>query len=160
MAKVPVQFSLNGEEKAEFVDSGSTLLKVLRDKMGDTSPKGGCLQGTCGSCSVVVDGELRLSCLTLAEACDGADIRTTAGLASDGVLHPLQRAFMEEFAAQCGFCTPGMIMAAKVLLDANPNPTREDVVEALSGNVCRCTGYEPIIRAVLTAARSNSQNAA
>ncbi|MEQ1942046.1 (2Fe-2S)-binding protein [Mesorhizobium sp. VNQ89] len=160
MAKVPVQFTLNGEEKAEFVDGGSTLLKVLRDKVGDTSAKGGCQQGTCGSCSVIIDGELRLSCLTLAETCSGAEIRTTGGLATDGVLHPVQRAFMDEFAAQCGFCTPGMIMAAKVLLDRNPNPSREDVVEALSGNVCRCTGYEPIIRAVLTAARSNSQNAA
>ncbi len=160
MAKVPVQFTLNGEEKAEFVDGGSTLLKVLRDKVRDTSPKAGCQQGTCGSCSVIINGELRLSCLTLAETCGGAEIQTTGGLATDGVLHPLQRAFMEEFAAQCGFCTPGMIMAAKVLLDRNPNPSREDVVEALSGNVCRCTGYEPIIRAVLTAARSNSQNAA
>ena len=160
MAKVPVQFTLNGEEKAEFVDSGATLIKVLRDKLGDTSPKGGCSQGTCGSCSVFIDGELKLSCLTLAETCNGAEILTTAGLASDGVMHPLQRAFVEEFAAQCGFCTSGMIMAAKALLDRNPNPSREDVVDALSGNVCRCTGYEPIIRAVLTAARSNSQNAA
>ncbi|MBL8235339.1 MAG: (2Fe-2S)-binding protein [Mesorhizobium sp.] len=160
MAKVPVQFTLNGEEKADFVDGGATLLKVLREKVGDTSAKAGCQQGTCGSCSVIIDGELRLSCLTLAETCGGAEIHTTGGLATDGVLHPLQRAFMDEFAAQCGFCTPGMIMAAKVLLDRNPNPSHEDVVEALSGNVCRCTGYEPIIRAVLTAARSNSQNAA
>ncbi len=160
MAKVPVQFTLNGDEKAEFVDSGATLLNVLRAKMGDTSPKGGCNQGTCGSCSVIMNGELRLSCLTLAETCDGADIHTTGGLARDGVLHPLQRAFMDEFAAQCGFCTPGMIMAAKALLDSNLSPSREDVVEAISGNVCRCTGYEPIIRAVLAAARANSQNAA
>jgi len=160
MAKVPVQFTLNGEEKAEFVDSGATLLKVLRDKLGDTSPKGGCSQGTCGACSVLIDGELTLSCLTLAETCEGAHILTTGGLAADGVLHPLQRAFVDEFAAQCGFCTPGMIMAAKALLDRIPNPSRDDVVEALSGNICRCTGYEPIIRAVLTAARANSQNAA
>jgi carbon-monoxide dehydrogenase small subunit len=160
MAKVPVQFTLNGEEKAEFVDSGATLLKVLRDKLGDTSPKGGCHQGACGACSVIIDGELKLSCLTLAETCEGAAVETTAGLAADGVMHPLQRAFVDEFAAQCGFCTPGMIMAAKALLDQTPNPTREDVVEAISGNICRCTGYEPIIRAVLTAARANSQNAA
>jgi carbon-monoxide dehydrogenase small subunit len=160
MAKVPVQFTLNGEEKAEFVDSGATLLKVLRDKLGDTSPKGGCHQGACGACSVIIDGELKLSCLTLAETCEGATVETTAGLAADGVMHPLQRAFVDEFAAQCGFCTPGMIMAAKALLDQTPNPTREDVVEAISGNICRCTGYEPIIRAVLTAARANSQNAA
>jgi carbon-monoxide dehydrogenase small subunit len=160
MAKVPLQLTLNGEERAEFIDSGVTLLRVLRDKLGDTSPKGGCHQGTCGACSVHIDGELKLSCLVLAETCSGADIRTVAGLASDGVLHPLQRAFMDGFAAQCGFCTPGMIMAAKALLDRVPNPTREDVVEAISGNICRCTGYEPIIQAVLAAARSNSQNAA
>ncbi|THF54904.1 (2Fe-2S)-binding protein [Ollibium composti] len=160
MAKVPVQFSLNGSEKAEFVDSGATLLAVLRGKAGDTSPKGGCHQGTCGACSVLIDGELRLSCLTLAETCEGAEITTTAGLAEAGVLHPLQRAFMDGFAAQCGFCTPGMLMAAKALLDRTPNPTREDVVEAISGNVCRCTGYEPIIQAILAAARANSHNAA
>ena len=160
MAKVPLQLTLNGEKRAEFIESGATLLTVIRDKLGDTSPKGGCHQGTCGACSVHIDGELKLSCLVLAETCDGADVRTVAGLAADGVLHPLQRAFMDGFAAQCGFCTPGMIMAAKALLDRVPNPTREDVVEAVSGNICRCTGYEPIIQAVLTAARSNSQNAA
>ena len=160
MAKIPVQFTLNSSETAEFVESGTTLLNALRDKIGDTSPKGGCHQGTCGACSVIIDGELRLSCLTLAETCGGADIKTTAGLAEGGVLHPLQRAFLDAFATQCGFCTPGMIMAAKVLLDRTPDPSREDVVEALSGNICRCTGYEPIIQAVLTAARANSQNAA
>jgi aerobic carbon-monoxide dehydrogenase small subunit len=158
--KVPVQLTLNGEEKAEFIESGTTLLKALREKFGDTSAKGGCHQGTCGACSVLVDGELKLSCLTLAETCEGADIVTTAGLARDGVLHPLQRAFLDNFAAQCGFCTPGMIMAAKALLDTTPNPSRNDVVEALSGNICRCTGYEPIINAVLAAARANSNQAA
>ena len=160
MAKVPVQFTLNGEEKAEFVESGTTLLKALRDKIGDTSPKGGCHQGTCGACSVIIDGELKLSCLTLAETCNGVSIMTTAGLAEGGVMHPLQRAFLDAFATQCGFCTPGMLMAAKALLDHNPNPSREDVVEAISGNICRCTGYEPIIQAVLSAARANSHNAA
>ena len=160
MAKVPVQFTHNGDEKAEFVQSGATLLNVLRDKLGDTSPKGGCHQGTCGACSVIIDGELRLSCLTLAETCNGADIRTTAGLSDGGVMHPLQVAFVDAFASQCGFCTPGMLMAAKALLDQNRNPSRDDVIEALSGNICRCTGYEPIIQAVLTAARANSQHAA
>ncbi|TIR15102.1 MAG: (2Fe-2S)-binding protein [Mesorhizobium sp.] len=160
MAKVPVQFTLNGSENAEFIESGTTLLNALRDKIGDTSPKGGCHQGTCGACSVIIDGELKLSCLTLAETCNGADIKTTAGLAEGGVLHPLQRAFLDAFATQCGFCTPGMIMAAKVLLDRTPNPSREDVVDALSGNICRCTGYEPIIQAVLVAARANSRTAA
>ena len=160
MAKVPVQFTLNGEDKAEFVESGATLLKALREKIGDTSPKGGCQQGTCGACSVLIDGELRLSCLTLAETCDGASIVTTAGLAEGGVMHPLQRAFLDGFATQCGFCTPGMLMAAKALLDRNPDPTRDDVVEAISGNICRCTGYEPIIQAVLSAARANSHQVA
>ena len=160
MAKVPVQFTLNGEDKAEFVESGATLLKALREKIGDTSPKGGCQQGTCGACSVLIDGELRLSCLTLAETCDGASIVTTAGLAEGGVMHPLQRAFLDGFATQCGFCTPGMLMAAKALLDRNPAPTRDDVVEAISGNICRCTGYEPIIQAVLSAARANSHQVA
>jgi carbon-monoxide dehydrogenase small subunit len=160
MAKVPIQVTLNGEEKAEFVESGTTLLKALRDKIGDTSPKGGCQQGTCGACSVLIDGELMLSCLVAVETCDGAAITTTAGLAEGGVLHPLQRAFLDAFATQCGFCTPGMLMAAKALLDRNPDPTREDVVEAISGNICRCTGYEPIIQAVLSAARANSHNAA
>lgn len=160
MAKVPVQLTLNGTERAEFIDGGLTLLNALRDRFGDTSPKGGCHQGTCGACSVIVDGELKLSCLTLAETCNGAHVETTAGLASDGILHPLQRAFLDGFAAQCGFCTPGMIMAAKALLSRVPNPSREDVIEAISGNICRCTGYEPIIQAILSAARSNSQNAA
>jgi len=160
MAKVPVQFRLNGEDKAEFVESGVTLLKALREKAGDTSVKGGCHQGTCGSCAVLIDGELKLSCLTLAETCDGAEIQTTAGLAGGGVLHPLQRAFDEGFATQCGFCTPGMLMAAKALLDNNPSPTREDVIDAISGNICRCTGYEPIIQAILAAARANSVSAA
>jgi len=109
---------------------------------------------------VIINGELRLSCLTLAETCNGADTETTSGLAKNGVLHPLQRAFADAFATQCGFCTPGMIMASKVLLDHNPNPTREEVVEAISGNICRCTGYEPITQAVLIAARANTVNVA
>src|SRR5690606_2438720 len=155
-----IQLTLNGEERAEFVESGTTVVKGLRDGCGDTAPKGGCHQGPCGSCAVLVDGELRLSCLTLAETCEGANVETTAGLAAGGVLHPLQRAFLEGFAVQCGFCTPGMIMAAKALLDSKSNPTREEVVEAISGNICRCTGYEPIINAVLAAARANSHNAA
>ncbi|RFC67335.1 MULTISPECIES: (2Fe-2S)-binding protein [Mesorhizobium] len=158
--KVPLQITLNGEERAEFVESGSTLLTALRDRFDDTSPKGGCNQGTCGACTVIIDGELRLACLTLAEMCDGASVQTTSGMAKGGVLHPLQRAFMEGFAAQCGFCTPGMIMAAKALLDRVPNPSRDEVIEALAGNICRCTGYEPIINAVLEAARANSHNAA
>jgi len=154
--KVPVQLVLNGEERAEFVENGATLLEALRGKFGDTSPKSGCRQGTCGACSVLIDGELKLSCLILAEACDGARIETTGGLARDGEMHPIQRAFLDGFASQCGFCTPGMIMAAKALLDRKSDPSREDVIEAISGNICRCTGYEPIINAVLAAANSKT----
>ena len=152
MTKVAVQFTLNDEEQHEFIDSGSTLLSVLRGKLGLYSAKAGCHQGTCGACTVIIDGEPRLSCLTLAQRCAGRKISTIEGLTRDGALHPLQQAFMEGFAAQCGFCTPGMILAAKSLLDRNQSPSRDDVIDAISGNICRCTGYEPIIAAVLAAA--------
>jgi carbon-monoxide dehydrogenase small subunit len=152
MTKVPVQFTLNGQEQNEFVDSGSTLLAALRDKLGLYSTKAGCHQGTCGACTVIIDDAPQLSCLTLVERCAGRKVTTLEGLTSGGTLHPLQQAFMEGFAAQCGFCTPGMIMAAKSLLDRNPEPSRDDVIDAVSGNICRCTGYEPIINAILTAA--------
>jgi len=155
MAKKPIQFHLNGSEKALFVEDGQNLLDVLRRGVGDLTPKYGCGQGTCGTCTVLIDGEPHLSCLTLGETVEGRQISTTAGLPNGSELHPLQTAFMEEFAAQCGYCTPGMLMAAKALLDRNPNPSREDVVEAISGNICRCTGYEPIINAILSAAKSS-----
>lgn len=152
MSKIPVQFRLNGRDKAVFVDGGQNLLDTLRRDVGDFAPKYGCGQGTCGVCTVLIDGEPHLSCLTLAEAATSRSIDTTSGLADGPNLHPLQRAFMDHFAAQCGFCTPGMLMAAKALLDSNPSPTREEVIEAISGNICRCTGYEPIINAILDAA--------
>ncbi|MGI9514855.1 MAG: (2Fe-2S)-binding protein [Anderseniella sp.] len=156
MSKKPVQFTLNGESKAVFVDDGQNLLDVLRRGVGDLSPKYGCGQGTCGACTVLIDGEPHLSCLTLAETVEGRALSSTGGLAQGGDLHPLQDAFMRHFAAQCGFCSCGMLMAAKALLDRNPNPTRDDVVEAISGNICRCTGYEPIIEAILDAAQSGA----
>ena len=152
MPKTPVTFKLNDAETAVFVDGGANLLEVLRKEVGDLSPKLGCAQGTCGSCTVLIDGEPHLSCLTLAETIEGRRIDTTGGLAGGPDLHPLQKEFMEGFAAQCGYCTPGMLMAAKALLDRTPNPTREEVQEAISGNLCRCTGYEPIINAILAAA--------
>ena len=152
MAKTPIRFTLNGAEKGVFVDGGANLLNVLRRDAGDLAPKLGCAQGGCGACSVLIDGELRLACVTLAEAVDGRRIDTASGLANGPDLHPLQQAFVEGFAAQCGFCTPGVLMAAKALLDHNPSPSRDQVAEAISGNTCRCTGYEPIIDAVLTAA--------
>ena len=156
MTKKPLQFKLNGADKAVFVDDGQNLLDVLRRGIGDLSPKYGCGQGTCGACTVLVDGEPYLSCLVLAETVEGREISTTGGLARDVGLDPLQDAFMDGFAAQCGFCTPGMLMAAKALLDRNPNPSRDDVIEAISGNICRCTGYEPIINAILDAAQRGS----
>ena len=152
MSKTAVQFRHNGNDVAIFVDGGANLLSALRESIGDTAPKFGCGQGTCGVCTVLIDGEPRLSCITLAEAVAGRSVETADGLKAGPDLHPLQTAFMEHFAAQCGFCTPGMLMAAKALLDSNPAPTRDEVVEAISGNICRCTGYEPIINAVLSAA--------
>ena len=152
MAKTPVRFTLNGSETALFVDGGANLLDTLRRGVGDLSPKYGCGQGTCGTCTVLIDGEPHLSCLTLAETVEGRSIETTNGLANGAELHPLQKAFMENFGAQCGYCTPGMLMAAKALLSKNPNPSREEIVEAISGNICRCTGYDPIIDAIMIAA--------
>ena len=159
MTKTPVQFTLNGAEKAVFVDPGANLLDVLRRGVGDLSPKYGCGQGTCGTCTVLIDGEPHLSCLMLAEAVEGRAIETAGGL-QGAALHPLQTAFMEGFAAQCGYCTPGMLMAAKALLDRNPDPTREAVIDAIAGNLCRCTGYDPIVEAVLAAARRMNGRAA
>lgn len=152
MTKKPVQFKLNGSDKALFVDGGANLLDVVRREVGDLTPKYGCGQGTCGTCTVLIDGQPHLSCLTLAETVEGRNVETTAGMAEGSTLHPLQRIFMENFAAQCGYCTPGMLMAAKALLDKNTNPSRDEVIEAISGNLCRCTGYEPIIDSVLQAA--------
>jgi aerobic carbon-monoxide dehydrogenase small subunit len=158
--KTPVQFRLNGEEVATFAESGANLLDVLREAVGDLSVKGGCWQGTCGTCTVLIDGAPRLACITLAEGCGGKSIESVAGLRHGAELHPLQSAFMECFAAQCGYCTPGMLMAAKALLDRNPNPSREEVVDAIAGNICRCTGYEPIIAAVLDTARGEGRRRA
>jgi carbon-monoxide dehydrogenase small subunit len=152
MAKIPVQFRLNGSDRAAFVDAPETLLNTLRRGLGDFSPKYGCGQGTCGVCTVLVDGEPQLSCLTLSVACEGRHVETAAGMADGPDLHPLQAAFMDHFAAQCGFCTPGMLTAARSLLAKNPSPSRDEVIEAISGNICRCTGYEPIVAAILSAA--------
>jgi aerobic carbon-monoxide dehydrogenase small subunit len=152
MAKVPVIFTVNGAEQAEFVEPGTGLVDLLRDKLRLTGTRTGCGQGTCAACTVLVDGEPVLSCLTLAARANGTAVTTVEGIATGGVLHPLQAAFAEGFAAQCGFCTSGMIVAAKALLDRNPDPDRAEVIDAISGNICRCTGYEPIINAILAAA--------
>ena len=161
MSRTPIEFRHNGRDQAIFVEDGANLLDVLRRGIGDFSPKYGCGQGTCGCCTVLVDGEPQLSCLTLAETVAGRSIETTSGLGKGVELHPLQQAFMDNFAAQCGYCTPGMLMAAKSLLDRNPSPSRQEVVEAIAGNICRCTGYEPIIAAVLDASsRLNGRRSA
>lgn len=152
MAKTPVNFTLNGADTGVFVEGGDNLLNVLRRGVGDLSPKYGCGQGTCGTCTVLIDGEPHLSCLTLAETVQGRSVETTNGLSEGPDLHPLQAEFMDGFAAQCGYCTPGMLMAAKALLTRNPSPSREEVIEAISGNICRCTGYDPIIDSILAAA--------
>ena len=152
MAKTALQFRHNDREVAVFVEGGTSLLAALRDGVGDHSPKFGCGQGGCGACTVLIDGEAHLACLTLAETAEGRAIQTADGLKTGAALHPLQTAFMENFAAQCGYCTPGMLMAAKALLDHNPQPTRQDVIDGIAGNICRCTGYEPIINAILAAA--------
>ncbi|KRE05874.1 ferredoxin [Bosea sp. Root381] len=154
MAKTPVQFRLNGSDRAAFVDAPETLLNTLRRGLGEFAPKYGCGQGTCGVCTVLVDGEPVLSCLTLSVACEGRHVETASGLADGPELHPLQAAFMDHFAAQCGFCTPGMLTAARALLAKNLSPTRDEVIEAISGNICRCTGYEPIVTAILAAANA------
>ena len=152
MSHGTLEFRLNGGDRTELIAGDETLLSLLRHRLDVTSVKQGCRQGTCGACTVIVDGEPRLACITLAATCQGRAIETAESLPGPAGLHPLQQAFMDGFAAQCGFCTTGMLMAARALLDANPSPTREDVVDAISGNICRCTGYEPIIEAVLAAA--------
>ena len=160
MPKTPLQFRHNGREVAVFVDGGANLLTALREELGDFSPKFGCGQGGCGACTVLIDGEPVLSCLMLAESVAGKSIETADGLKNGPELHPLQTEFMDNFAAQCGYCTPGMLMAAKALLDRNPAPSRVEVIEAISGNICRCTGYEPIINAILAAAARGAQRRA
>lgn len=152
MAKVPLVFTVNGAEQAEFVEAGAVLADVLRDKLGLTGTRVGCGQGACGACTVLVDGAPVLSCLMLAARANGTAVTTVEGIATGGTLSALQRAFADGFATQCGFCTSGMLVAAKALLDRNPDPDRAEVIDAISGNICRCTGYEPIINAILAAA--------
>jgi aerobic carbon-monoxide dehydrogenase small subunit len=157
MTKTPVTFILNGQSTSAFAEAGQNLLNFLRRDVGDLTPKFGCGQGTCGACTVTVDGETQLSCLVLAEAVAGCEVGTAAGLAEGAAMDPLQTAFMDHFAAQCGYCTPGMLISARALLDRNPHPSREDVIEAISGNLCRCTGYEPIIAAILAVGNGSAR---
>jgi carbon-monoxide dehydrogenase small subunit len=144
-----MEFKVNGEHYEVAVKPNRTLLEVLREDLGLTGTKVGCNQGDCGSCTVLLDGKAVCSCLTLAVEAQGKEIITIEGLASNGQLHPIQQAFIDYFAVQCGYCTPGMIMSAKALLDENPDPTEDEVRHALQGNLCRCTGYVKIIEAIL-----------
>lgn len=153
-----VRLKVNGQDYDVVVPASKTLLEVLREDLGLTGTKHGCELGECGACAVLVDGQLILSCLTLPIEVEGREITTVEGLAEGGRLHPLQEAFAELGAAQCGYCTPGFLMAAKALLDSNPKPRRVEIVEALSGNLCRCTGYLKIFEAVELAARRMASN--
>ncbi len=153
MAKQIIRLTVNGEPQELAVEPHWTVLETVREALGLTGSKEGCGTGDCGACSMFVNGRLITSCLMLAPEVDGADILTIEGLARDGHLHPLQQAFIDAGGVQCGFCTPGMIMAAKALLDENPDPTLDDIRVALAGNLCRCTGYAKIYEAVLLAAQ-------
>ena len=152
MSKIHVETIVNGEPAEFLCDGHESLLSALRDRLGLTGTKEGCATGDCGACSVLVDGRLVPSCLVLAAEAQSRRITTIEGIASGSTLHPLQQKFLERAALQCGICTPGFIVAAKALLDANPRPTEEAARYWLAGNLCRCTGYDKIIRAVLDAA--------
>src|SRR3990172_5920067 len=152
MPKQLINLTVNGHPYEVAVEPHWTLLETVREQLALTGSKEGCGTGDCGACSMIVDGRLITSCLMLAPEADGRDIITIEGLARNGDLHPVQQAFIDTGGVQCGFCTPGMIMAAKALLDRNPSPTLEDIREGLAGSLCRCTGYAKIYEAVLAAA--------
>lgn len=143
-----IRLTVNGEEKVLTIGVQQTLLEVLREDLGLTGTKKGCNQGECGACTVLLDGKPVSSCLLLAVKADGKTVLTIEGLAQAGELHPMQQAFNEKGAIQCGFCSPGMILVAKSLLERNPNPTTAEIKEAIAGNICRCTGYLQIIEAI------------
>lgn len=152
MAKLHVTTTINGDEVEFLARPDQTLLSVLRDELNLTGSKEGCGSGDCGACSIEVNGRVTCSCLMLAAEAGGKSITTIEGVADHGELHPVQRHFLQEAALQCGFCTPGIIVAAKNLLERNPDPTEEEIRFWLAGNLCRCTGYDKIIRAVQAAA--------
>ncbi|MCB0099229.1 MAG: (2Fe-2S)-binding protein [Caldilineaceae bacterium] len=153
-SKVLIEATINGEQVDLVCDTRQSLLEALRDTAGMTGTKEGCNNGNCGACNVILNGTLVNSCLVLAVEAQGADITTIEGVAPPDGLHPLQQKFLEHAALQCGICTPGFIVSAKALLDKNPDPTEADVRHWLAGNLCRCTGYDKIVRAVLDAADS------
>ena len=152
MAKVHVTTTVNGDAVEFLCDAEQTLLDVLRDELELTGSKEGCASGDCGACSVMLDGRLVCACLVLGAEAEGHEIETIEGMAEGDELHPLQRKFLEHAALQCGVCTPGFLIAAKALLDKHPDPSETEVRYWLAGNLCRCTGYDKIVRAVLDAA--------
>ena len=152
MSKHHVTTTINGESVEFLCETQETLLDVLRNTLNLTGSKEGCASGDCGACTVIMDGKMVCSCLVLGVEAEGSSVTTVEGIADGETLHPVQRKFLEHAALQCGFCTPGFIVATKALLDANPNPTEEEARYWLAGNLCRCTGYDKIIRAVMDAA--------
>jgi carbon-monoxide dehydrogenase small subunit len=156
MKKQLLTMMVNGDEIDVAVTPNTTLLEVLRDDLGFTGVKEGCSEGVCGACTVLMNGAPIRSCLTLALEAEGASITTIEGLASHGQLHPVQQAFVDQGAVQCGFCTPGMILSSKALLDRSPHPTDDDIKTALAGNFCRCTGYKKILDAVRSVATQST----
>ena len=147
-----IRFTLNGEAREMETDERRRVIDLLREDLKMTGTKEGCGTGECGACTILVNSESRLACLMVAPQLDGAEVMTIEGLARDGELHPLQKAFIEYGAVQCGFCTPGMVMASLDLLTRNPSPTEAEIREGISGNLCRCTGYQKIVEAVSAAA--------
>ena len=152
--KTPITLTVNGEINEVLVSPTQTLLQLLRDDLALIGTKEGCSNGNCGACTVILDGRTVDSCLVLGIEANGHEVLTVEGLAQGDKLHPVQQAFIDHGALQCGFCTPGFLMSAKVLLDRNPNPTEQEIRLNLAGNLCRCTGYDKIVRAVLTLAQT------
>jgi carbon-monoxide dehydrogenase small subunit len=153
MSEIPIRIRVNGEWREFTAKPYERLGDSLREKLGLTGTKAGCREGECGACTVTMDGKAVLSCLTLAVQANGKHVKTIEGLRQGEHLHPIQQAFVEEGAVQCGFCTPGMIMAADAMLEQEPNPTEEQVRKTLANNLCRCTGYDKPVKAILAAAR-------
>jgi carbon-monoxide dehydrogenase small subunit len=155
MSRIQISCTINGDEVDFLSEEDTSLLNALRDEVGLTGSKEGCGTGDCGACSIMLDGALTCACLVFAPEAEGSSIVTIEGIAQGNKLHPLQQCFLEGAALQCGICTPGFLVAAKALLDTNPHPTETEVRYALAGNLCRCTGYDKIVRAVLAAAEVN-----
>lgn len=154
MAKEKVRLTVNGKSTAFEAEPGEMLVDVLRDRLGLMGTKAGCRAGECGTCSVIMNGVLVASCIVPIKKADRASITTIEGLEKAGELHAVQKAFIEKGAIQCGFCTPAMVLAGKVLLDNNPNPTKEQILKAISGILCRCTGYQKIVEAIAWASQA------